>query len=83
MSHLVEVSLADEAPRCLQQDAKLKTTYEEPVHKIRPRDQPTYQSTLFTGYDYCRRGGQEKRFSQLKIDLIPQLLPILATDLNK
>jgi hypothetical protein len=49
----------------MEQDARNKTTYEAPVKKIRVRDQPTFQSSLFTGYDNERRGCGEKRYFQM------------------
>ena len=52
----------DSVPRCEQADPKKKTTYVEPAQPIRTRDHPTYKSSIFTGHNYERRGGDQKRY---------------------
>lgn len=42
-------------PRCIKDDVKLKTTYDNPIQRIEVRNHPTYQSTLFTSYEHGRR----------------------------
>lgn len=51
---------------------KTNTVYEETVHLIKVRENPTTQSSIFTGHEYTRRVPEQKRLDILKID--PSLL---------
>ncbi len=68
---------SDSVPRCQQADPKKKTTYVEPAQPIRTRDHPTYQSSIFTGHNYERRGGDQKRYQRIKIDQLLRFWEIL------